>query len=25
LKGLLAGLQEQIQTNYKAPPAPKKK
>jgi tetratricopeptide (TPR) repeat protein len=25
LKGLLAGLNEQIQTNYKAPPAPKKK
>jgi tetratricopeptide (TPR) repeat protein len=25
MKGLLAGLQEQVQTNYKAPPAPKKK
>jgi tetratricopeptide (TPR) repeat protein len=25
MKGLLAGLKEQIQTNYKAPPAPKKK
>lgn len=25
MKGLIAGLNEQIQTNYKAPPAPKKK
>jgi hypothetical protein len=25
MKGLLAGLNEQVQTNYKAPPAPKKK
>ena len=25
LKGILAGLQEQVQTNYKAPPAPKRK
>jgi hypothetical protein len=25
MKGILAGLQEQVQTNYKAPPAPKRK
>jgi hypothetical protein len=25
MKGILAGLQEQVQTNYKAPPPPKKK